>query len=438
MTLGLAQLVSAVFIAGTPGAGAHQAYPAGMENELALRAADRYIMGNRRADVSVRLPGVAPGTPVHVRLKRHAFHFGINVPGTFNRFLIEGAPPDSEAARFQRFVLDHFNTVVPSNGGKWLYNEGTRGFVTMDYVDLILRWAARHRMFARMHTLLWDHEQQPVWVQDLLRAAVKGDAAAKDDLLRAIDRRIEYYVRDRAGDYQELDVLNESIHRGGYVAALGEAGVADLFNRVARTAREARVPLRLFLNEYDLLQNSADPSANWYRRHIDRVRAAGGEVSGIGVQYYADARAAIATPHSPARIAEVLRNLTATGLPVELTEFGVKKGASRAEAARVLDETMRMVFGTPGTIGFVMFGFWAGAIWDTAPEAVLVDADWNLTEAGAAYEKLMAAWTTDVTVPMRSDGAIEFIGFYGDYVIDVAGRTFSFELVRGKREYDLR
>jgi len=86
----------------------------------------------------------------------------------------------------------------------------------------------------------------------------------------------------------------------------------------------------------------------------------------------------------------------------------------------------------------VMCGFWAGAIWDTAPEAVLVDADWNLTEAGAAYEKLMAAWTTDVTVPMRSDGAIEFIGFYGDYVIDVAGRTFSFELVRGKREYDLR
>ena len=42
-----------------------------------------------------------------------------------------------------------------------------------------------------------------------------------------------------------------------------------------------------------------------------------------------------------------------------------------------------MVFGTPGTTGFVMFGFWAGAIWDTAPDAVLVDNDWNLTEAGA-------------------------------------------------------
>jgi GH35 family endo-1,4-beta-xylanase len=319
----------------------------------------------------------------------------------------------------------------------------------MEYVDLILRWAAAHRMFARMHTLLWDHEQQPVWVTELLGAARRHGGEAKADLLRAIDRRIEYYVRDRAGAYQELDVLNESVHRSGYLDALGETDVAELFNKVARVAREAGAPLRLFLNEYNVLQGSAspsaaasgkaqDPSANWYRRHVERVRAAGGAVSGVGVQYYADARAGIETPHSAARIAEVLSNLAATGLPVELTEFGVKKGASRAEAARILDETMRMVFGTPGTTGFVMFGFWAGAIWDTAPEAVLVDADWKLTEAGVAFEKLMAAWSTDATVPIGSKGTIEFTGFYGDYAVEAAGRTFAFELVRGKREYDLR
>ena len=448
MRVARALLVAGVFLAGTPSALAQQALPRDAKDAFALQMADEYIKNGRQAAVSLRLAGVAPGTPVRVRLARHAFHFGVNVPGTFNRFLIEGAPPASEAGRFQRFVLDHFNTVVPSNGGKWLYNEGTRDFVTMDYVDLILRWAARHRMFARMHTLLWDHEQQPVWVQDLLRAAVSGDGAAKADLARAIDRRIEYYVRDRAGDYQELDVLNESIHRSRYLGALGNAGVADLFNRVARTAREAGVPLRLFLNEYDVLQNSGamrfgmppkpDPAANWYRSHVEAVRAAGGEVSGIGVQYYADARGWIPTPHSAARIGLVLRNLTATGLPVELTEFGVKKGASRADAARILNETMRMVFGTPGTIGFVMFGFWAGAIWDTAPEAVLVDADWNLTESGAAYEKLMAAWTTDVTVPMGADGTVRLIGFFGDYSIEAGGKTFTFELVRGKREYELR
>ena len=298
-----------------------------------------------------------------------------------------------------------------------------------------------------MHTLLWDTEQQPAWAIDLLAAAATGDAAAKADLLRAIDRRIDYYVRDRAGGYQDLDVLNESLHHPRYVDVLGVAGLAEVFNRVARVAREAGVPLRLFLNEYNVLQSSRDPrkgkaapldpTASWYRRHVESVRAAGGEVSGIGVQYYADASRGIETPHSAARIGQALGNLAATGLPVELTEFGVKKGASRAEAARVLDETMRMVFGTPGTTGFVMFGFWASAIWDTAPEAVLVDADWKLTEAGARYEKLMAAWSTDVTVPVAADGTIEFTGFYGDYTVDVAGKTFPFELVRGKTAYNL-
>jgi GH35 family endo-1,4-beta-xylanase len=409
----------------------------------ALAAADAYIRNGRRGTARLRIDGLPQATPVHVRLKRHTFQLGINIPGTFNRFLIEGAAPDSEAGRFQRFVLDHFNTVVPSNGGKWLYHEGTRDFVTMEYVDLILRWAARHDLRARMHTLIWDTEQQPVWVADLLTAAAAGDAAAKADLVRAIERRVVYSVRDRGAGYQEIDVLNESLHHPRYLDVLGNGGLAAVFNQVARAA-----PVRGFLNEYNVLQGSRhpqkgktaplDPYANWYRRHVEDVRAAGGEVGGVGVQYYADARSGIETPHGPARIHQALTNLSATGLPVVLTEFGVKKGASRAEAARILDETMRMVFGTPGTSGFLMFGFWAGAIWDTAPEAVLVDGDWKLTEAGAAYEKLMAAWSTDVTVPVAADGTIEFTGFHGDYVVEVPGKTFTFELVKGKTAYELR
>ena len=123
--------------------GAPHASPAGRgapsADAAALAAADAYIQSGRRGPARVRVAGVAPGTPMRVRLKRHAFHFGINIPGTFNRFLIDDAPATSEAGHFQRFVLDHFNTVVPSNAGKWIYNEGAREFVTMDYIDLMLR-----------------------------------------------------------------------------------------------------------------------------------------------------------------------------------------------------------------------------------------------------------------------------------------------------------
>jgi GH35 family endo-1,4-beta-xylanase len=408
----------------------------------ALAAADTYAATGRRGPARVRVDGAAPGTPVRLRLRRHAFHFGVNATGTANRFLIEGAPPDSEAGRWQRFVVERFNTIVPSNAGKWIYNESVRDFVTMEYPDLILRWAARHGFHARMHTLLWDTEQQPDWVRDLLARAVAGDAEARADLVRAINRRIDYYVRDRGDGYQAVDVLNESAHHPAYFTVLGPGGVADVFNRVAAAA-----PVRGCLNEYDVLQNSKtlgekagtpDPYANWYRRQVEDVRARGGAVGGIGVQYYAIAGKG-ESPHSPARIANAFANLTGTGLPVTLTEFGVQKGASRVEAARILDETMRMAYGTPGVDGFVMFGFWQSNIWDMAPEAVLLDKDWQQTPAGAAYDRLLAAWSTDVSTTLGADGAAVLTGTYGDYDVEVGGKpgvkTASFKLEKGTTEY---
>jgi GH35 family endo-1,4-beta-xylanase len=419
----------------------------------ALAAADTYIASSRRGRARLRIDGAAPGTPVHLKLKRHAFHFGVNIPGVTNRFLIEGAKPDSEAGRFQRFVLDHFNTVVPSNAGKWEYNEGTRGFVTMEYIDLILRWATRHGMHARMHTLLWDSPQQPAWVHDLLAAALAGDVAAKEDLARAIARRVRYYVHDRGEMYQEVDVVNESLHHPGYTTLLGDADLRDLFNQVARSSRDVGGAVRGYLNEFNVLQSSrvlepgstpgqvkegaADPYANWYRRHVDGLRADGAELGGIGVQYYADPRPEIGSPHSPSRIYQTLQNLTATGLPVTLTEFGVQKGGAPADAARILEDTMRLSFGTPGANGFVMFGFWEGAISDFAPAAALVDKDWKLTEAGSRYDTLMSSWSTELASVVGADGTLEMMGYFGDYAVEVGGKTLAFWLVRGQSDYAL-
>ena len=97
-----------------------------------------------------------------------------------------------------------------------------------------------------------------------------------------------------------------------------------------------------------------------------------------------------------------------------------------------------MVFGTPGTTGFVMFGFWASAIWDTAPEAVLVDARLEADRGRArAYEKLMAAWSTDVTVRWRPTARSNSPGSTATTPSRSAGKTFPFELVRGKTAYNL-
>ena len=124
----------------------------------ALAAADTYIANFRQGPASVALPGVALGAPVQIKMVRNAFNFGTYVQGFDpNVFLAPVAPGDttSTAARYQSFVNSHFNILVPSNMGKWAYNEATQNVPTMDNVDAILNYAKAHNMNARMHNLIW-------------------------------------------------------------------------------------------------------------------------------------------------------------------------------------------------------------------------------------------------------------------------------------------
>lgn len=416
----------------------------GALDRLALDAADTFIQQHRRGRATFALPAAWAGRTARVRLERHAFGFGANVPYAENRLIPEG-PLDEGATSFQRILLDHFNWVVLSNGGKWLYHEPERDQVNLGYVDRFLDFAEEHGLVARMHTLIWDTEQQPAWVVSrdpaapgLLTRAHAGDEAAKRELIEEIDERIDDYVRKRAARYQELDVLNESLHRPRYFEVLGEDGLAALFER---TKAAAGPGTRLYLNEYNLLQFSTDPRAedktpdpyaNWYRWHAEALLRRGAPIDGLGVQYYADGRLPEElgdNAHSPARIAGVLHNLAGTGLRLTLTEFAVVPGQLPQErAADVLEHTLRLVFGMPGTDAFLMWAVWGGAAQTPPPLSILFDAEGNITPAGRRYQALMREWSTDETLVVPESGALELVGFYGDYRVTVDGESRCFSL----------
>ena len=42
------------------------------------------------------------------------------------------------------------------------------------------------------------------------------------------------------------------------------------------------------------------------------------------------------------------------------------------------------------------------------------------------------------SVPVSADGTIEFTGFYGDYVVEAAGKKFALEVIKGTTAYELR
>ncbi len=433
-------------------------------NANSLAAADTYIEHFRQGPASVALVGAAPGAQAEVRMVRNAFNVGTMVQGfDANVFLAPVAPGDttSTAARYQNFVNEHFNILVPSNMGKWQPNENVENMPTMGHVDTILNYAQSHNMNVRMHNLIWGN-QQPPWVNDLITAAQSSNptiaAQGKADLMTAITNRITYYVGDGDGDvndgdrsrkYSEIDVLNETLREGTYWDIFGAQGVAEIYKRVQDAVVSAGSDARLYTNEYNIFQFANDPDggaadsyANWYRRHVEEMNNSGfGEVvTGIGVQYAVDARTSNTQVHSPARMQQVLQNLSVTGLPISLTEFSVSPNSggvttTEQRSAQIYNESLRMLFGTPQATSFLIWEPWPPA---TTDNTTIFDNNWNLRDSGDALVALMNAWTTPTqTLTVGPDGAIDYTGFYGDYEITVGGQTFDLSLVKGTESYSL-
>ena len=420
----------------------------------ALAAADTYIDHFRRGPACLTLTDdkqPLANTRVRIRLKRHAFNFGtcLATPSWLTG-------QDTNDSNYRNFIIENFNTVVPENAGKWTPNERVRDRVTLDDLDSIMKFAELNGKRVRMHGVLWD-VFEPGWVDALQNRTINGTSqalrdAAKADLRAEISERIGYLVRDRARRYYELDVINEGAHRPMYRRIYGLKGVAGIYNEVKAAAIAAGASPRIVPNEYDVLQGSRsikDPYANWYRKHIEALRNAGGAVDGIGIQYYAvdGAPPKLRVPHSPSRIAQVLHNLATADLPLSMTEFGVQRSGAPTpqRAADILAETLRLCFGHEKMTTFINWGFWSPRMWSVAPAGALVDAEWKVTPCGMVWQQLtgvrnrvlvnLPMWTTDVSLTTDSHGRVNFVGFYGDYEITFRQQRREFTLTKGTTDY---
>jgi GH35 family endo-1,4-beta-xylanase len=327
----------------------------------------------------------------------------------------------------------------------------------MSAVDLMLNYADAHDMRFRQHNLIWgpnnsgNNNQQPGWAHTMLQDPDGIDTTSgmiRSEALRdEISERIDYYVADRAHRYYEIDVYNESYHTGSnnnssantYWDEYGVAGIADIYKEAKDAVEAAGADALVFVNEYNVLQaEGSDFYANWYARHIESLRDAGqqafGEdvVGGIGFQYYAN------NGHNAGRSYATMQNLAVQDLPMSLTEFGISSSTTdEATQANILNESLRLVFGMPGTTGFTMWGLWGGAVWSGAPNGVLYNSNWTLRQAGLAWQALQDQWDTDLTLEVGTDGTIDFNGFWGDYELVIDGQTYELGLAKGQSLYSL-
>lgn len=383
-----------------------QAWRAAAEQRI-----EQYRKGPLR--VQVRDPEGRPlsNAQVHVRMTRHAFGFGTAV--SFGLVVGSGYNP-TYRAKLEDLTGDGrtFNMATPENELKWPAWESEWPISNRRKIDVI-NWLRAKGYSIRGHNLLWPDWQ---WMPSDIEQNRNNPQYIYDRVRNHIAALAGH--RDIRGKLRDWDVLNEPAHLTALRDVFNGWGSyergEDFYVDVFRWAKAADSTARLYINEYNIINNYANeqPTRNYYKWIIARLISKGAPIEGIGIQGH------ISAPlPSMSEVKAALDEMAVFGLPLAITEYDVT-GVSEEVEANFMRDFLTMVFSHPAVESFVMWGFWSGAHWrDNAP---LFRADWSLKPSGQVFLDLVfRRWWTDTTGVTGPDGSWSVRGFLGDYVVEV-------------------
>jgi endo-1,4-beta-xylanase len=252
----------------------------------------------------------------------------------------------------------YWNQVTPENAGKWGSVEGSQGSYNWTALDDIYSYAITNSFPYKHHNLVWGN-QQPSWIGSLDSAGQRA----------AVDHWIDT-VAQRYGSTTLVDVVNEPFHAPpSYMNALGGTGKTgwDWVITAFKMARKYYFHgVKLLVNEYNVLQDNAVTTN--YIALIDTLRA-NNLIDGIGIQgHYFEFRspAGAASPYvyPISTLRSNLNRLTATGLPVYISEFDINEAADSTQLQNY-QTYFPLFWENPGVKGITLWGYVQGLTWQT-------------------------------------------------------------------------
>jgi hypothetical protein len=142
------------------------------------------------------------------------------------------------------------------------------------------------------------------------------------------------------------------------------------------------------------------------------------------------------------------------GLPLEQSEAGIYTQTPMSNAAKIVNESMRMAFGNPQMLGWTnWYPILESGLPEDAPNEAFYTTDGTnfanmvITAAGQAYQDLLGiqdwdgnpndGWTTQLTATADAQGVITFTGYYGQYTLSSGTQSWSLNAVKGHGPYTL-
>ncbi len=282
----------------------------------------------------------------------------------------------------------YWNQITPGNAGKWGSVENTRGQYNWSNLDAIYNYARTWNIPFKEHVLIWG-QQQPSWISTL-------DSANQR---LAIEKWIDTLGK-RYPHMEQCEVVNEPINAPpAYKNALGGDGVTgwDWVITAFQLARQACASnIKLILNEYNILHSN--DRTNTYLTIINLLKDRN-LIDGIGIQgHYFEFRSDISNPPTNAYQWDIptirfnLNRLTATGLPVYITEFDIDE---RLDTNQVNQYKIYfpIFWQNPGVKGITFWGYNYYDVWSAHPYTFLFDQSY--------YERPALQWLRKyVTLPL--------------------------------------
>lgn len=144
--------------------------------------------------------------------------------------------------------LTYFDQVTPENGGKWANVERERDVMDWTDLDNAYRFAERHGLPFRFHTLMWG-QSHPLWLRQLSPEEQRDEVNEWFSL-----------VAERYPGIDFIDVVNEPLHSEPFTSesmgCWGETGY-DWVIWTFERAREHFPDAILQINDYELLESAA-------------------------------------------------------------------------------------------------------------------------------------------------------------------------------------
>jgi GH35 family endo-1,4-beta-xylanase len=426
------------------------------ESQSILAEARANIPKLRQRDFSLRIVDCF-GQPIrHTRLKlkqlRQAFPFG-DQTWALDRFVRFNQDHTDKAIYWKRLFAEVFNhattlcywTEKPIHDGP--KTEDIQGHPRLEAFDTCCRWAASEGLGVKGHPLFWSIDKCiPSWL----------DRYDIDTFWKFAEVRVRTLIAQQRGRVNMWDAVNEALWEASpqnlksrHWPHLEPADVmADYIARVLGWCHDEAPESTFILNDYGLeadpvrgapLHKDGSPvtAARQRLRQIElikRLRDRNVQPDAIGLQAHT------AGWISPRDQWSVYDQLTATGLPIHITEFWAPHDKSmqsdpsrRAEyEARVIEyveEYLTLAFGHPSVEAFFFWGFMEHAI------------DWNEHSAHLVrpiYHRvrtlLRETWMSSLDLTTDADGVVRGRAFFGDYAIyTIASESDVGELRRSTR-----